>query len=476
MNFDQYPALKALTEARLDTDELAELRSTYGLVSDEEAMRRLLLDYSLGYLPPEDDWETFVWIREQPEMAARAKAIEQELLASPLRLAAQALSARIGRRFHQARLDRAEALESVGPDARTELERWLADSRTLTARCEELLSEFRRACDRPGIPATAAPEQVDLPLDPGATHLKLVRTPAHLELELRFSDRVAEAGDTGIAVEFGPGLHLELISAAEQGGMFVVVARLPAGTARELDPSALQPENLRIVEAARDAETLLERAASASLVNASDALTILGEIYWYPVYAFLHRSGVPTAEAIDHTLEFFARIIKRGDMTKELPNPADLRSYVLAAAQEHLAKAHTQPAGEPVPPINPVDAEAHNAAEFTNELAPAKLHENNSTRILLERAIQTVRGDYLQRSSLAEFEALLPVLAERNEAALHQTAATLNLAREALTSALHRLRREIQDSLMREISRAGTQPAELKAELRTFYAALPRSL
>src|SRR6476659_7139315 len=53
-------------------------------------------------------------------------------------------------------------------------------------------------------------------------------------------------------------------------------------------------------------------AARGNSAKASEALAVLCELYWVPVYAFIRRSGVSTEDARDLTQAFFARVLEKG--------------------------------------------------------------------------------------------------------------------------------------------------------------------
>lgn len=59
--------------------------------------------------------------------------------------------------------------------------------------------------------------------------------------------------------------------------------------------------------------TLVVAAGDAHRKEASAALVLLCENYWYLLYAYLHRRGHPPDQAQDLTQEFFTRVLE-GDI------------------------------------------------------------------------------------------------------------------------------------------------------------------
>src|SRR5262249_53716867 len=55
--------------------------------------------------------------------------------------------------------------------------------------------------------------------------------------------------------------------------------------------------------------SLVAAAQDRASPEAQRALTELCEVYWYPLYAFIRRSGHGSEEARDLTQEFFARLL-----------------------------------------------------------------------------------------------------------------------------------------------------------------------
>jgi len=57
-------------------------------------------------------------------------------------------------------------------------------------------------------------------------------------------------------------------------------------------------------------------AAGAGSERAREALAGLCTAYWYPLYAFARRLGVPAADAPDVVQGFFARLIETRDLAR----------------------------------------------------------------------------------------------------------------------------------------------------------------
>src|SRR6476660_7028246 len=73
---------------------------------------------------------------------------------------------------------------------------------------------------------------------------------------------------------------------------------------------------------------------------AQAALEKLCRIYWWPLYGFVRREGYSPEEAQDLTQGFFALLLERRDLDAVRQEKGRLRSYLLAALKNFVAKAH----------------------------------------------------------------------------------------------------------------------------------------
>jgi RNA polymerase sigma-70 factor (ECF subfamily) len=72
-------------------------------------------------------------------------------------------------------------------------------------------------------------------------------------------------------------------------------------------------------------------AGSADSSEASLALSVLCQTYWYPLYVYVRRRGFDEQEAKDLTQGFFEHLLARKDIAKADPNER-FRSFLLSLA------------------------------------------------------------------------------------------------------------------------------------------------
>ena len=222
--------------------------------------------------------------------------------------------------------------------------------------------------------------------------------------------------------------------------------------------------------------SLVRQAAGSNPVVAHKALGELCRIYWYPLYAFVRRSGWSPDDARDHTQEFFARLIERGDFAKADPSLGKLRSYLLGAMKNHLTnereKARAIRRGGGVLPvsIDQAQAEQRYAMEPADELTPDKLYDRRWAMTLLALAMQSLRADYEGRGKQAEFEALLPFLSWNSGEDYERAGAMLDLSAGAIRVAVHRLRQRMRDAMISQIAETVETGEQAQDELRLLFA------
>lgn len=70
---------------------------------------------------------------------------------------------------------------------------------------------------------------------------------------------------------------------------------------------------------------------------ADQALAVLCEAYWYPIYAYIRRTGRSQHDAEDLTQGFFARLLERAVLAAANPGKGRLRTFLLACVRNFLS-------------------------------------------------------------------------------------------------------------------------------------------
>jgi RNA polymerase sigma-70 factor (ECF subfamily) len=178
------------------------------------------------------------------------------------------------------------------------------------------------------------------------------------------------------------------------------------------------------------------------------ALESLCELYWYPLYAFVRRSGRDAEEARDLTQSFFAAILARNDLASIDPAKGRFRSWLLASMRNFLANdwdkktAQKRGGGERTLSIDERDAEDRYLNEPVDELTPEDLYLRRWAVSLLDQALTSLQQECARANKEAMFEALKETLTGgRRDDGWDDLAEQLEMTPGALKVAAHRLKK-----------------------------------
>ncbi len=87
-------------------------------------------------------------------------------------------------------------------------------------------------------------------------------------------------------------------------------------------------------------------AGRISSADAREALALLCQHYWYPLYAYVRRRAKSVDEAQDLIQEFFARLLEHNLIGKADPERGRFRCFLLTALRNFLANEWAK-AGRP---------------------------------------------------------------------------------------------------------------------------------
>ena len=150
-------------------------------------------------------------------------------------------------------------------------------------------------------------------------------------------------------------------------------------------------------------------------IKAGEALAILCETYWFPIYAFIRRSGIKPQDAQDLTQGFFCRLVKTNFLAAADPAKGKLRSFLLACVSNYLAderdRAGAQKRGAAVlVTLNPDLAERRYKTEAFDNLAPDRLFQRQWALSMLEHTMELLGQEFEESNKKEIFLALRPFL------------------------------------------------------------------
>lgn len=191
-------------------------------------------------------------------------------------------------------------------------------------------------------------------------------------------------------------------------------------------------------------------AARTASPEAEAALEKLCVAYWYPLYAYLRRSGRAPHEAEDLTQEFFAsRIITKRVLRDIQPGAGRFRSWLLTSLQNMVknewekARAVKRGGAQPHFPLDFQSAEGRYVAEPSHNLTPEKLYERSWALTLLDLTVDQLQEKYCRDDKAVLFDELKLFLpGEHSTRSYSEVAARLGKSEDSVKMAVSRLRQQ----------------------------------
>lgn len=221
-------------------------------------------------------------------------------------------------------------------------------------------------------------------------------------------------------------------------------------------------------------------AAQTASPEAAAAMETLCQACWYPLYAYLRRSGQATHAAEDLTQEFFAtRVVTRRIFEGTQPTKGQFRSWLLTSLQNMVrnewqkGQAAKRGGTHPHCSLDFESAEGRYIAEPGHDLTPEKLYDRNCATVLLNLVTDRLGEKYRREGNGDLFRDLKMFLPGLHSTRSHaEVAARLGKSEHAVKMAISRLRQEYGRRLRAEVKRIVNHPDAVNAELRHLRAAL----
>ena len=227
--------------------------------------------------------------------------------------------------------------------------------------------------------------------------------------------------------------------------------------------------------------TVVLAAGATPSPESAAALERLCQAYWYPLYAFVRRSGYSPADAEDLAQEFFARLLEHNWIAHADRHKGRFRSFLLMAMKRFLAnewkkaKALKRGGEARLVPLELHTAETRYQLEPADTRTPEQLFEKQWALALLESVLGRMRADYAGAGKRAQFEALEPCLVgDRHGHPYAALGEKLGMSEGAVRVAVSRMRERYRQCLREEISQTVASPAEVEEELRHLFRVLAR--
>jgi len=241
----------------------------------------------------------------------------------------------------------------------------------------------------------------------------------------------------------------------------------------------LQPEDRAPARFPTTQWSRVAKAGGRDCGEAREALAMLCQAYWYPIYALVRHRGFSPEQAQDRTQDFFAFVLERDLIAKADPARGRFRAFLRTVCARHLAddrdreNAAKRGGGCPRLAIDPLDAERRYALEPAHEMTAERIFDRTWALTLLGRVIDGLRREYEDAGRSARFEELIAVLTRDPESGPYaEIARRLGTTEGNVRVAVHRLRRRYGVLLREEIAATVGDAAQVDDEIQALFAAL----
>lgn len=209
-------------------------------------------------------------------------------------------------------------------------------------------------------------------------------------------------------------------------------------------------------------------------VDARRALEALCRTYRPPVLAYVRSRGYPADAAEDLTQTFFVRFLERSWHSSADPERGHFRAFLLTALKRFLIDADVEArALKRGGAFRFESIEDDGPGQGVDEEAPDRVFEREWACTVLSAAFARLRDEAELAGRLPLFDRLSEFLVESpDEADYARAADELQMRRNTLAVAVHRLRHRLQDLVRAELAETTSSPAGLEEELQALRGSI----
>ena len=221
--------------------------------------------------------------------------------------------------------------------------------------------------------------------------------------------------------------------------------------------------------------SVVRDAAGVGSEHSEQAISVLCDAYWYPLYAFIRRSGKSAPDAEDLTQDFFLRLLHGKILGAVEQERGKFRSYLLKCLQNFLADDHDRRTaqkrgdGMVVSSFDPVWAEERYAREPADDMTPDRIFQWRWAITLLEYALELLEQEFTEKGRGETFAALRPFLGfgTDSEKRYEEISTRLGIPAGTLQNQVYRLRARWCEILFEQVSFTLAEPTQqnIKDEL-----------
>jgi len=225
--------------------------------------------------------------------------------------------------------------------------------------------------------------------------------------------------------------------------------------------------------------TLIDVAQCGSPEDAARAMEAICAHYWYPIYAFLRRSGYTAHDAEDLTQAFFERVVGEDAIRSVQRAQGKLRSYWLGVLKrvvaDHLRHKSAEKRGGARAHVSfdQMAAEERYRLEPEDAKDPEWLFSRTWANELFVSVQAKLRRAYAQTEHGEEFEVLLPFLScDAAPPSQRDVARRLGISETGAGVMIFRLREKFRALLREEIAKTALTAEDISAEMAWLHSML----
>ncbi len=217
-------------------------------------------------------------------------------------------------------------------------------------------------------------------------------------------------------------------------------------------------------------DSIFARCHSSDEAVRREAITILCEAYWYPLYVYLRRSHKGAHDAEDIIQSYFFHLLKHGYFERRDSSKGRFRSYLIKGLNRFVQSWNQRPKkAKPEKPLVSIDViagEERYGAEVADHQTPEYHFERQWALTLLKRACERLQQEYDRAGKTTHFEALQDsLIAYGKHVHYGEIAQRLGLSENATRMAASRMRKRYQQILKEEIYHTVDSEEEIEDEL-----------
>lgn len=225
--------------------------------------------------------------------------------------------------------------------------------------------------------------------------------------------------------------------------------------------------------------TLVDVVRNEDPTRAAAALEKLCKGYWYPIYAFVRRSGFSSHDAEDITQAFFTGLVEQETLELARRDAGRLRSFLLGILKRHIsdhlrhANARKRGAGHSHVSFDQMAADERYAREPQDLRDPEVLFAQSWANEVVGGIRDQLRAAFEVKGRVEVFDAVEPFLLWENEQPpAKELAAQLNSTEGAVRVMVSRLRKKFREMLREEVARTVTHASEVDEEVEWLMNAI----